>query len=302
MKNKWLVLLLTLPTLLIGYDDFEAEFDVPAKPPPYLPLSLSGSYLQVSRARFTSPNYVAGEKLIYKQFDSAVAYTHELNDTYGLIFGGAWVGTVVNWKQNPAFTETDFNYINLSLGGYASWFNCFTLIGTFGIFIDTAHFSLIDYTLYQPLLQAKYTIFEHFELDLGVIAEAGLDRLEMWPIAGFNYVPQDTNWRIHAVYPINMDFEFDVNPCTTVATGLRFLRNRHRVGDSNPLPQSIFQYKSWGFEFDLNYHPYDFCSFRGAIGTTLFGSLRIANRVNEDPNYYKFENTLYGAINAVLGF
>ena len=300
--KKWLTLLALIPTLLFAYDEYEAMFDVPADPPPYSPLSLSGSYLQVSRARFTDPVNVQGDKLVYKQFDAAVAYTHPLTDCYGLIFGSGWVGTVVDWTSNPFFDETDFNYINLSTGIYTDWLDPITLILSAGVFLDTAHFSFIDYTLFQPLAQAKYHITQSLEADLGVICEIGLDRNEYWPIAGFNYIPPETNWRIHAVYPINIDLEIDVNECLTAAGALRFLRNRHRVGDDNPLPQAVFQYKSWGAEFNLNFHPYSWVTIMGAVGTTLSGRLRIANRTNSEASVYRFENTPYGAFNAILSF
>lgn len=300
--KKWAFTLLLLPSLLFSYDEFEAQFDIPAEPPPYFPLSLSGSYLKVSRARFQEPTYVAGEKLVYEQFDAAVGYTYPINNCYGLIFGAGWVGTVVDWQQNPAFDETDFNYVNLSTGLYTSWLDPITLIASFGIFLDTAHFSLMNYTLYQPLLQAKWNLTDSFEVDAGIIFEIGLDRNEYWPIVGFNYTPKVSNWRVHAVYPINIDIEFDLNSCLTAATGMRFIRNRHRVGDDNPLPQSIFQYKTWGAEFNLNYHPYSAINIIGALGTTIDGRLRIANRLNEDPTVYSFESSLYGAINAIISF
>jgi len=287
---------------LFGYDEFEAQFDIPAEPPPYSPLSLSGSYLQVARARFQDPLSIAGEKLTYKQFDTAVAYTHPLDSCYGLIFGAGWVGTVVDWPQNPSFTETDFNYVNLSTGIYTDWLDPLTLIASIGIFLDTAHLNLIDYTLYQPLLQGKLQLFRSLEIDGGVIFEVGLDRNEVWPIVGFNYIPEDTNWRVHAVYPINVDVEFDVNDCLTAAAAMRFLRNRHRVGDDNALPQAVFQYKSWGAEVNLNYHPFNNFNLVGAVGMTIAGRLRIANRINEEANVYRFENTLYGAANVVLSF
>jgi hypothetical protein len=300
--KKLCLFLALIPTLLFSYDEYEAMFDIPADPPPYFPLSLSGSYLQVSRARFTEPTNVEGDKLIYKQFDTAVGYTHPITDCYGLIFGSGWVGTVVDWINNPLFDETDFNYINLSGGIYSDWLDPITLILTAGVFFDTAHFSLMNYTLFQPLVQAKYHATQSLEVDLGVICEIGLDRNEYWPIVGFNYIPENTNWRIHAVYPINIDVEFDVNECLTAAGAIRFLRNRHRVGDDNPLPQAVFQYKSWGGEFNLNYHPYSWVNIMGAVGTTLSGRLRVANRNNEDASVYQFENTLYGAFNAIISF
>jgi hypothetical protein len=300
--KRLLTLCALIPTLLFSYDDYEAMFDVPADPPPYFPLSLSGSYVQVARARFTEPEAYAGEKLVYKQFDTAIAYTHPITDCYGLIFGSGWVGTVVDWIQNPFFEETDFNYINLSTGFYTQWFDPLTLILSAGVFFDTAHFSIVNYTLFQPLAQAKYNVTEHLEIDAGVICEIGLDRNEYWPILGFNYIPPDRDWRIHAVYPINIDFELDLSDSFTAAAALRFLRNRHRVGDDNPLPQAVFQYKSWGAEFNLNFHPCSTITILGAMGTTLSGRLRVANRTNDEATVYRFENSLYGAFNAILSF
>ncbi len=298
----WLSLLLALPLVLLAQDDlnyplFELETEAP---PPFYPFSISGQYVNVSKADFRTSE-VADSNLRYIQSDIAFAYTYPYNLISGLIFGAGWVGTTVDMKDNPQFDETEFNYINLSIGAFTKAVPDWTWTVTVAAFFDTEQFSLVDYTLYQGVLWGKYSLCSFVEIDLGLILEVGLKKDKVWPIFGFIYLPSE-NWRINMVYPINVAVEYDWTSCLTLAGSIRFLRNRHRVGCDQPNPQAIFEYETAGAEFDLVYKPARWALLKAFVGHTFDGDFKVSNRNDKDTIHYKFEGSSYAGISGVLSF
>ncbi len=298
MKRYLLLLLLPLSLFAEAFEWGEQE-ELPS-PPPFYPFSVGGSYLNAAKAKFNSTE-VEGQQLKYAQADANFNFTYPFNPTCGLLFGAGWVGTEVNWAQNPDFNETDFNYVNLSFGGFSKAFSNWTWTLVVSAFLDTAEFSLVDYTLYQGILWGKYNWFPCLELDFGFLLEAGLSKDKIWPILGFIYHPID-RLRLHAVYPVDMTLEYDLYPKLTLAGSIRILRNRHRVKDDEPSPQAVFQYQSWGAEFDAQYNPAKWFFVRGFVGSTLGGALRIANRDDKHGRYFKFDPSFYAGASGVFSF
>lgn len=276
------------------------QFQTENAPPPFYPFSISGNYVNVSPASFRSPN-LAFSDLKYTQSDIAFAYTLPFSEICGLIFGAGWVGTIVDMKENPEFNETDFNYLNLSVGVFSRAFPDWTWTVTLSAFFDTEEFSLIDYTLYQGVIWGRYTLCKSFEFDVGLILESGLHKEKIWPILGIVYQPSK-KWHINLVYPINVAVEYDFNECFTAAASIRFLRNRHRVAKDEPNPMGIFEYISTGGEFDLSYKPKKWASIKGYLGSTFGGDLKVSNRNNHHIIHYKFKDSFYAGVSALLSF
>ncbi len=289
-----------LPLTLFAQPIEWGEEEQLPSPPPFYPFSIGGSYVNCANAKFTTPE-VEGEKLKYEQYDANFTFTRPFSEICGMIFAAGWVGTEVNWKENPDFNETHFDYINLTLGGFTKAFNKWTWTLTASAFFDTAEFSLVDYTLYQALLWGKYRMRDNFELDFGFLLEAGLNKDKIWPILGFIYSPCE-RLRLHAVYPIDMILEYDVHEKIMIAGAIRILRNRHRVKSDEPLPRAVFQYQSWGGEFDLQYQPLKRIFIRGYIGSTLGGDLKISNSDDKHATHFKFNPSMYGGVSGVLSF
>ncbi len=298
--KRWLALLLaTFP--LLGQDDYQAQFDVvPPTPPPLFPFSVSGSYLNVANADFHTPQ-AEGEHMHYAQYDTGISYTQPLSCVWGLIFGAGWIGNTVNWQENPYFDETDFNYINGQIGAFTKAYPDWTWTATLGFFFDTEKFSLADYTLYQLAVWGKYDWFDCLEFDVGFIFEAGLDKQKVWPILGFVWNPSDL-WHINCVYPILINIKRDFLKYWSVGAGLQFLRNRHRVGENEPNPQCIFEYRTWGYEGILSFSPLKNLYIVGYGGSTFRGDFKITNRSNKHGEHFKFDAAPYAGIDAVLSF
>lgn len=269
-------------------------------PPSFYPFSLGGSYARVSPAEFYS--YKAeGQHLVYQQSDANFAYTQPLSETHGFIFGTGWVGTDIIWDENPAFSETNFNYVNFSAGGFKKLGLNWTWTLNLSAFLDTAYFSLSNYALYQGILWGKYQCNEKVELDVGCLIELGLNQDKVWPVLGCIYKYSD-RCRLHAIYPLDMKVEYDVFPMLTAGGAIRILRNRHRVGPHEPQPRSIFIYQTWGIEGDLRFQPAPWFFVNGFLGSTTRGDLTIRNSSDSHGSHYKFRGSFYGGVYSTLSF
>lgn len=300
-KRALILLVVFLPHALFSQGVWDDDvFDLENNPPPLYPFSVSGGYLPVCRTHLRTPG-LEDKFLIYRQWDLAYAATFPCNEIAGFIFGAGWIGTEVNMQDNPAFNEKTFNYVNLSIGGFTRAFPDWTWTATLAAFFDSAVFSLIDYTLYQGVLWGRYTLCKWVELDFGLIIEAGLKKTEVWPIFGFVYTPFP-NWRFNAVYPINISIEYDFLTYWTAAGSVRFLRNRHRVAQENPISQAIFEYKDTGAEFDLTFKPFDWFFIKGFAGSTFKGDLKVTNRNDRHATHFKFNGSFYCGASSVLSY
>lgn len=298
--KRLLTALLCLPLLAFGAEQYSDGVAFEQMPPPFYPFALSGGYLAVTPADFTTPD-VKGQTLRYTQTTTAFAYTHPCNECLGLIFGAGYVGTQVNWKENPFFNETDYHYVNFNGGVYTTVFPDWQWTATVGIFVDTDEFDFGDYALYQGVLWGNYALRPWLSVSTGFILEVGLNKNRGWPILGLRFQPGE-NWRINAVYPIDISVEWDLAQCWSTAASIQFLRNRHRVSDTQPLPKAIFEYRTWGAEMDLIYRPASWLYLKGFVGATFTGELKVTNRNDDNGIHFKFGTSPYIGFNSVLSF
>jgi hypothetical protein len=295
MKKLFLFALFTASTLS-AQECFEpAPFD-----PPPCSYSLALEYLTVGTAPLRS-DQIENSHLKFQQWNAALGYTYPFNCFCGLIFGAGYVGVVLDLKENPDFKETQFNYVNFSVGGFTKAFPDWTWTLTIAAYLDTASFSFMDHALYQGVLWGKYQFCDWLEFDVGMLIEVGLRKEYVWPIIGLIWFPSPC-WRLFAIYPVRIDLEYDFAPYWTAAAALRFLRTRHRVTESEPDSQGIFEYRSTGAEFNITYAPFIWALIKGFAGSTFDTNLKVSNRLGHDTIHFKFKGSVYAGVSAVLSF
>lgn len=288
-----------LYSCLLGASLYAQEEGQSPPPPRFFPFSISGDYVNVSPTTFRTPDLEG--KLSYRQADAAFSYNHPCNEYWGLLFGAGYVFSDINWKENPAFHQQDFTYVSLMFGAYTKSVEGWLWNVSVTPFFDTQAFDFGDYTLYQGVLQGKYVFCEWIVFNVGCILEVGLNKDKMWPILGFEYTPSE-DWKINAVYPINVSVEYRVTDQIKAAGAIRFLRNRHRVGEDEPIPKGIFEYRDAGAEFDLTYKPFPTVGITGFAGSTFDGELKVTNRNDNHGTHYKFKGSFYAGASAIWVF
>lgn len=301
MKKLSLLALMTLPLYATPSLELVPEegFPVLQKSNPFCPISINGTMLGIAKAELDDFD---NQHLIYDQNNIAFGYVQPFNEVWGVIFGAGYVGTEVKWRENPFFEETQFGYVNFSLGAFTKAMPNWNWTLTVTAFADTAVLDFGNYALYQGVIYGEYDITPTVFFDAGFILEAGLSHGKTWPILGVGWEPKCSNFRLYAIYPLDCSIEYDFFDYFTAAVSLRFLRNRHRVLESEPIPMGIFQYESTGAEFDLYYSPWCWVTVQGFAGSTFGGKLRVTDRSNHNAEVMRFKSSFYAGFSAVLNF
>lgn len=274
--------------------------DDPACDPPPYPIGLSGMYLDVQKAEFRKSD-LHQQYLHYKQGNAAIAYTHACNPYWGLIFGAGYVGTEVKWNRNPYFKETHFSYVDLNLGAYTNAMPCWTWALTGSMFVDTAVLDLRDYALYQGILYGKYDFLPCLDLNAGFILEVGLNKAKIWPILGFEFAPT-ARLEINVVYPLDVSIDYSVYSWLDLAIAARFLRDRHRFLETEPVPKGVYEYTTEGVEFEAIISPLERLAITVFAGHSFPGDLKITNHNNHAIKHAKFQGSFYSGISAIFAF
>lgn len=278
-------------------EGFVIEEEKTPYPPPF---NFSALYVDVSKTSFRTPD-VKGEDLFYRELDLNATYTYAPSEIYGFSLGGGYIGSRVEWEENPDFQETHFHYITTSLSAYTAAVSDWIWKCGVNFLFDTEVWSLADYTLYQGYLFGKYTLAEPLLFNVGFLLEVGLHKEKIWPVLGFDYFPSK-KVDIHLVYPLDISINYHPISALSLGASMRFLRNRHRVKDSEPLPMAIFEYHTQGVEADVNYMAFAFINLKAFVGSTFNGDLKVTNRNNHNAIHYKFRGSLYGGAAATLIF
>jgi len=304
MKKLFLFLLLAFSISVFSEesDPFPNGIEEPApSSTPLHPFAISGDFFFVKKAHFRDKD-IEDETISYGQIDAAFAYTHACNPYCGFIFGAGYVGSKVDWDENPFFSEKYFNYVSFQVGAFTRAEENWMWTLNANMFIDTEILDLADYALYQAVLWGKYKWFDCLRLDVGFILEVGLSKEKIWPILGFEFAPYPEKWSLTVIYPIDISFEYYLSKMWTAGASIRFIRNRHRVRESEPLPRGIFEYQATGAEFDLTFQPFSWFFVTGFVGSTFLGDLKITNANNHDAQFFKFDGSLYAGVSAVLAY
>jgi hypothetical protein len=299
MKKTFLILLSFLfsCSLLAEEDFLNGPFPSLCGLPSF---SLDAAYIDIRPTTFRTLEFEE-DHLKYREIDLNLTYLYPFNDAYGISFGAGFIGSEVNWERNPFFEATKFEYVTFTIAGINQCIENWVWKGGASIFLDTAELSLSDYALYRLFLYGKYALCQPIMLNVGFILELGLNKAKIWPVLGFDYyLSKQLNF--HLVFPLDVSLEYFLLKNVSIEGSLRFLRNRHRVKNNEPLPMAIFEYETIGLECDLNYFPLPNFFITGFIGSTGNGDLKITDRNNHHAVHAKFRHALYAGASANLSF
>ncbi len=294
---KKLLLLALFPFALFAEDTL---FLTQNDPNPYFPFSLGGSFVNVKNAKVTNDPWGFEQTIHFKQCQAAFSHISPVTDVSGLIFGAGYVGSEIKLSENFAFEQTIFHYVNFLVGGYTSTCD-WIWRATAAVFLDTEEFSFIDYARYQTVLWGQHYFNPNFELDFGFITESGLHKTKVWPILGFIYTPIP-KLEIHAVFPVDLAINYNLTQNFIASASVRFLRSRHRLKDTEPNSQGLFDYRTTGLELDLTYTCAPRVSITLFAGTTTGGKFRICNRKNHFIQSHLFKSSAYTGFSSTLSY
>lgn len=233
-----------------------------------------------------------GEHIRFGEGQVCAYYTFPCYRATAISVGAGYSETAVIWKRNPFFRETHYNNFLLSLNAYSEAICDWIWQGGFSIAVDSDEWNWSDYALYTTTLWGRYNYQENLGIHIGFIEQSGIRKDRMFPIIGVDFTMWE-DWKVNLVYPVNMSLVYNMTDELSIALAGRIFNSRHRVGENEPLPRGIFEYRNVGAELGLSYSPGVFANANVHVGSALGGDLKVTNKNNHNATHVKFNNTLY---------
>lgn len=258
------------------------------------PLSLRARYDYVFNSRFEKQN-IDKEHLKFGEgsVDLTGVFLYREQYCEGAYLIAGYINTLLDWKQNPFFSNTNFNRLNLNLGVFSKRFPRWFWTAQAGINLDTDRMDLWQYATYDIVLWGRYTYTDSVHLHTGMLIQTGMKMDRFYPIVGFDW----TFWRcvtLHAVYPVNIALSYQITQRWSTSVAARFFNSRSRAGAKEPLPMAVWRYQNSGIEGNITYDIPSWGFHLNVHGGWAFGGdLRIANRHNHHPRHFKFRGAPY---------
>jgi hypothetical protein len=213
-----------------------------------------------------------------------------------------WNGISVNWKENPFFSQTNFNMIQGALTFYTSALEDWRWIVRADYNVDADHIDeAADYSLYTGMLWGTYKIWRKWHYHIGALFSKGMETQNFYPIIGFDYSPTKS-WLIELVFPVEYSIQFKFADYWRLAAKGRPLKERLRSGNEGPQPRSVLTYSSFGTELNLKFQKMLRFEAEAYAGWNWGGSFYVKDQNNNNPYYTSLEGSFYAGGMAEICF
>lgn len=210
----------------------------------------------------------------------------------GLSLGLGYSNVGFRWKQNPYFHKDNFNLVSFTLSGFSERVSNWLWNAYVTVNLQPEYSNFSDYSSYDLMLWGRYEyIADTLHIHSGFFSQTGMKVDRIWPIIGFDWTFRE-NWKLNAVFPVNISIEYTYSENWTVAIGGRMFNLRYRVGKNEPVKEAIFEYYNYGAELGANYVNGSFIA-NAHVGATFGGQFKISNRQHRRKRHFDMEPAPY---------
>lgn len=235
------------------------------------PFTIEANYDWIGQSKFTSKR-LRHDHIRFNegQAEAGMVFYYDKECREGARFDLNYTFTNLDWKENPNFHESHFNTIGFSLGFLTNRLCRWLWKAQVRLNIDADHFNFNEYSTWDILFWGRYEYIEDVHIHLGFVALTGMKIDRIYPILGFDWRFAEY-WKLNLVFPMNLSLKYCISQSWTASLAARFFDSRHRAGEHEPLPQSIWEYRNSGLELAIDYlwDPYLKVNLHG--GTTFGG-------------------------------
>jgi hypothetical protein len=196
----------------------------------------------------------------------------------GLSAGLSYQWNRIDLENNPYFTQKDLSTVSIVLTGFSERACHWKWSAQVSVNFDNIEYwDLRDYMNYDMFLWGRYEYTDDVNLHAGLFAQTGMKVDRVYPIVGIDWKINDT-WMLNLIFPMNVSLIYTIDCQWNVAIAARFFDQIHRMREKEALPKAIWHYQAAGIELAANYKPCDWLAANIHAGSTVGGTLRIANQ------------------------
>lgn len=303
--NKYLGLigafLGVMPALFADIDIYDYGSEDIKKPAKEVPYSFELTADIIGDAKIKD-GFFKGEKFKFSEVDAELGMVVYYCPAYveGANVSLSYTATRFKWDSNPWFDQQSFNTISLNLGGFTERLSKWFWQGQIGVNLDTDGSTIRDYLTYDFILWGRRAYNKNIGFHIGLLAQTGMRMNYFYPILGADW-QMSRNWKLNLVFPVNVSLEYTLNRHWSLALAGRNFNSRHRAGKREGFSKAVLRYQNVGAEFAVKYEKEGIVANVHA-GTTLGGSLRVANRHNHHHERYKLKPSGYVGAESTVKF
>lgn len=213
-----------------------------------------------------------------------------------------WNTFEMNWDQNPKFNDTRFEFVQFALTFMTLALEKWRWIMRADANFDMDHFTQYsDYGLFSGLLWGAYELHPKWHYHVGALGYLGLDGEIVYPVIGIDWSP-NKRWTFQAIFPMIYSIERNFTPEWKLSLKIRPLKERFRVGNDQPQPQSVFCYSTMGAEMNLRYEKFLRCEAEIFGGYNFGGSFYIKDKNGGQAVYTTVQSAPYVGASFNWGF
>lgn len=256
---------------------------------------IRSSVIHVFDANISGPGVPesAGQELSATRVQVEALGGLPLYDRSAILIGLGYGGFGLDWKENPHFTQDWFNTVSVSVGLYTKLIDCWRWMAVFQTTTNVENGTLSEGTNYRAMLWGKYGWSDCVNLHIGAVSSFGMHRNNIYPLIGFDWEIND-KWVLDMVFPIKMALSYRINDCWIASVRGQFVRERHRLNQTEALPSGIFEYRMIGGELAITYKMDDpRISITGSAGYSGDHELKVWNKSGGGKITYDIDNAFF---------
>ena len=210
--------------------------------------------------------------------------------------------TRLDWKDNPFFTQKDYDTVSLNFGGATQRFTDWTWRGQISVNFDNIEYwNIDDYMTYDLLLWGRYACRPDIGFHIGFLALTGMKIDRVYPVIGIDWT-YNRFWKINLIFPMDLSVVYSPNACWEISLAGRFFFQRNRVKKDQYLSRGLWFYTSSGLELAVKYKPRKWISVNIHAGEDFGGHLKVANRHYKEGRRLRFDGAPYGGAEIDINF
>lgn len=290
MRKTIFFLLATTPVLAQDVSPSFEDFDINIPEGVKAHFQVKAKYDITDNGEFSTPG-VRHQKMRFGEGEASIAYIFPVNRCHTFSVSLGYQNTLVDWDENPQFSQEFFHDGFLSIGAKTTSIPCWDFQAEAAFYVDLELWERRSFLFYLTGW-GRYRFNHYTGINVGFISRSGIRQERVWPILGFD-IQWSEAWKVNLVYPINLSIAYQVTPRWSSYVGARIVNTRHRLDHSEPNPNGIFQYRNWGCEVGVNYGCDPIYQINVHLGYFTHGDLKVSDFHDHNAIHYKLDPTPY---------
>lgn len=247
-----------------------------------------------------------GSHLHYSDATGYATYSHHLGPENVLSLQAGYQHIRINWKENPRFTGSNYNYADFSVGFLSDYLKDWRWFLNLGVLVDSDNFNFGHTGVWYGVMWGRLNFNDRLGFHVGFLGQVGVKNAYTLPVIGFDFKLAE-KWKLAVIFPFDGSIAY--LPTKATELGLRFVtygglykmpyRAKGGIGAFDDGIFSIYS-KSLNLYYAVKLGERLYWDISG--GYNFGGWILSKDSQNHHGIYYKFKSAPSGTTSLILNF